>query len=572
MPSQKNLRWLAVAAIGLPALVTLIAMDQWRWRTLSADSWYLAAEYKKVAEGSLSILGALFTRVNEHWLVTCKVPYYSALHWLGADAGRVSLLGWASALIAMVWAVRRSWPWITALPRGIAFGVWLLAAMLAFSLQQSYSWQWDVCFFLLFPLVVLAAMISLLLKNWPWPLRLALAAVTGAFSVLTFGMGVAVIWAVLPMLWIIERRSRLQICAVWTAIAIGFTIFQLSGVGTLKAKPTPMDLITADPLNAVRFVITLLGNPWCDGTALDPATLALIVGSLGCVVGGFITYALWQRRSDAALLRTAAPWIAWVMYGLAAAMMITFGRVSENMAVAITGRYVTLSLSFLAGLLFLAAMLWGRKKYFPHVLLLLSVLSVLSWIQGADEMRWNQARHEQEAAAVALVPQVHHLALPTADHDPILPQVVPFLRERGLLRRLPVVTSPAIASFRQRSELVKSRASFESLVPAEGGLMAAGRAVLPERNAPPDLILFSFESATQPPVIIDTTGPVLPSDYFESPTRRRLNANFYNSWRRLIPAAHIPAGPGWLRAWAWDITTNALFPIQGRWPVNGAAP
>lgn len=563
---RRTLRLLAVVAVGLPALLCLTAMDVWRYLCLSEDSWFLAGEFKATTEDGLW-LQSVFTRLNEHWLVPCKVALFGALQWLPHDVERLACIAWLSVLFVTVMAVRESRSWLQDRSKLHVLSVWLTLALFVFSLKQTYALLWEACFFLHFPLVALALMIGLFKRDFHWAVRVFGAAIIGAASVFSFGMGVVSVWAVFPVIWFGGGRAPIKTSIVWFMVAICLTVLQFSGVGSIHSDRTSLVRLAEQPMMAVQFALAMLGGPLAGGTSFEPINQAIAIGTAGVFLLVISCWALWRRRDTPGFIRSAAPWLAWCLFGFGAVALVTAGRLSPNLGIPLTGRYVALALPFGVGLFVLSSLLWGQSRRFPFVALLVGSLLVLNWQSGALEMRYWTAKNRQEAASVALVPflPLHSLPRIQVRGAEQMREVVAFLRERDVLRRVPELAGIELDNFKLRSELTPSQANFDSLHALVDGWAASGRAFLPLTGRPPDLVLLTFEADGMAPRVIDTAMPNLPPDYFDNATRLRQNRDFYNGWHRIIPRDRVPAHTaGWVRAWAWDVEANRLFPMTGR--------
>jgi hypothetical protein len=566
-PSKAPFLKLAFFAMGIPALVCLLAIREWRYRMIHGDTWFLAGNYMD-ASRSGSWISALFTRLNDHWLVPCKAGLFAGFQWLGRDVDCLTVLAWISALIVAGWVAKESREWLASRPQRHILSVWLVVALFMFTLGQTYFLLWEACFFLHFPLIALLIMIEVLRSKLHWLARALIATIAGAGSVLSFSMGIVPVIAVYPVIWFCGRPDRVKTTLVWTLLTSLLAVLQFSGMRTANTESATVQRILHDPWQAVDFVIAILGSPLAWGTVVDPSKQGIFFGMVGLGVLSLLALTLWKKRNTPDLLANAAPWISISLAGFGATLLITAGRVSDNLGVALTGRYVALALPFLLGIYLLSALLWGKKEGFGLATLFLSILLVLNWYAGALDMRsWN-VKSRSEMASAALLPFLPLEALPGLDlveGTERVRDIANFMREKGVLRR--VIELPGIEpkDFRVRSELTKSRAIFRTLQPVEGGWLASGRAVQPETGCPPDLVLLTFEPEGESPRIVDTATPNMPLFYFENETRLRTHRDFYQGWQRIIAHDRIPPGKsGWIQAYAWDCNSLRLAPISGK--------
>jgi hypothetical protein len=562
---------LALLAIGIPGLICLLAIQKWRFRMISGDSWFLAGNYMDACR-SESWVAALFTRLNDHWLVPCKAGLFAGFHWFGRDMDGLCSLAWLSALAVMIWVAKESLSWLAPRGKRQLLSVWLIAALFMFTLGQTYFLLWEACFFLHFPLLALLIMIEVLRSNLHWLARVSFAAMAGACSVLSFGMGIVPVIAVYPLIWLCGRPDRIKATITWTVWVCLLTALQFSGVRQASSQSVTVQRIFNDPWQAVEFVLVLLGSPLAWGTVVDPIRQGVFWGAVGAGILSLLLLTLWRKRAQPSILAQAAPWISISLAGFGATLLITAGRMSDNLGIALTGRYVALALPFLLGVYLLCALLWGKKSGFGVVTLFLVLLLSLNWYAGALEMPYWNAKNRSEMASVSLLPHLPLEALPGLDlveNTERIRDTANFLRQTGALRRVVTLPDIEIKDFRLRSRLTKGRAEFRTLQPLKEGWLATGRAIQPETGLPPDLILFAFETEGEASRIIDTAIPTLPMFYFENKTRLRSYRDFYQGWQRVISPDRLPQGKsGWIRAYAWNYESNRLAPIIGKHRID----
>lgn len=565
--SARDIGGLSATSILLPALVCLWAIEKWRYRAPSGDSWFLAGNYMDACLSG-NWLTALFTRLNEHWLVSCKAGLFASFQWFGRDADRLPILAWISIVAVVTGSFLLSKSWVLRRDKRQIVLIWFTAATLMFTLGQTYFLLWEACFFLHFPLIALLLMIWIFGSETHWVIRVFLASFFGAASVFTFGMGIISSIAILPVIWLNGRPDRVKATVSWIAVIGMLAALQFSGVRTVGSESTTLSRIFANPWQAVEFGLAMLGSPLACGTIIDPTLQSHLIAWAGLGIAAVLGLALWRRRHEPELIQRAAPWITIGLAGLGACGMVTAGRVSDNLGIAITGRYVALALPFHLGLFMLAALLWGQKRGFGQATVFLAALSVLNSYSGATEMPYWQARNRYERSSLMLLPHLPLEALPGLDLVEDTDRVratVAFMREKDVLRRVPEINGVALTNFDVRSELVASRAEFQGLLPTEEGWQLVGRAELSTTGQPPDLILISFESEDMPARIIDTAVPTMPVNYFQNVTHRRTHRSFFNSWKRVLSKDRLAGQKGgWLRAWAWDLDAQRLFPIRGK--------
>ena len=176
---------------------------------------------------------AIFTRLNEHWLVSCKAGLFASFEWFGRDADRLSILAWLSIAGVVIGTYSISRSWILQRDRRQLILVWLTVAVLMFTLSQTYSLLWEACFFLHFPLIALLVMIWIFGRDSHWAIRVLLAGIVGTASVFTFGMGITSSIAIFPVLWWNGRPDRGKATFCWFIVIGMLAALQFSGVRTV---------------------------------------------------------------------------------------------------------------------------------------------------------------------------------------------------------------------------------------------------------------------------------------------------------------------------------------------------
>lgn len=374
------------------------------------DDWALAPALVKLHDGGFA-LGDLWAQHNEHRLVVPRLVLLALALATGWDVRAGMALSLVLTALTLLVLVRQGRA--TAIASGGAPSPWLpllLATVLfSFAAWQNWLWHWQVQIYL----CVLAAVVGLSVLARPTLGRreVALGALLGVASTLSFAGGFA-FWPAAALLLAARHpddRSTLRARALaFGAVAVTLTTLYLQGL-TFTPRPPgegerslaraalgALGLVGAlvSPGSTIPADAPIPGFPW----PLHPSIAAMALGALGSGALVALTRERLRGASDAAR-RPVLFWLALGAFALGVAALCGLGRGStwEPLSAA-PSRYVTLT-----GLLWaaLAALLLLRTPTTsPRVArasgvaaALLGLLAALGSVAAAPlAAQWAQAR------------------------------------------------------------------------------------------------------------------------------------------------------------------------------------
>ncbi len=212
-------------------------------------------------------------------------------------------------------------------------------SLFLFSLVQYETWLLGVmgAVLLVHALLALAIAVCFLERLHPW-WRFVLAAVfcfVASFSML---QGLASWLAMVPCIFRLQRGERkFRKLYIWLLLfAASFALYSYHFKFTAWAGDTSSDFL-GHPLRSAGFFLALLGAPFSWSDAAIPASTACLLG--GIILLSFLGCLLMLRgyaRND-----VIAPWLSLGLFGLFYAVMVTAGRGSFGLGVALSlSRYI----------------------------------------------------------------------------------------------------------------------------------------------------------------------------------------------------------------------------------------
>src|SRR6266849_4732320 len=304
-----------------------------------ADDWPFAYFFHAI-RFKTATFDDFFALANEHRLFFPKLiwtPLAFATHW-NLKAELVLDLVLALIIFAVFYRI--------ALRQAQFTGGSLLNAanfatsLFLFSLVQYETWLLGVmgAVLLVHALLALAIAVCFLERLHPW-WRFVLAAVfcfVASFSML---QGLASWLAMVPCIFRLQRGERkFRKLYIWLLLfAASFALYSYHFKFTAWAGDTSSDFL-GHPLRSAGFFLALLGAPFSWSDAAIPASTACLLG--GIILLSFLGCLLMLRgyaRND-----VIAPWLSVGLFGLLYAAMVTVGRGSFGLGVALSlSRYIS---------------------------------------------------------------------------------------------------------------------------------------------------------------------------------------------------------------------------------------
>ena len=397
------------------------------------DQWDFLPLIAKAQEGELT-LQDLWQPHNEHRLFFPKLIML-ALAWLTDWNIRAELLtNWVLAALALTLVLRlfvvraeqlrlRALGWLY-----IAIGA---ASVFGLSQWQNWLWGWQLQIFL----NVLGVLVTV------WVLRpredrltageLFLAALSACLSSFSFGTGLMLWVAAVPLVWARagSTRRRLVMAGVWVSLGALTSSLYMSGLWGVLAAGDP-SFSWRQALHLGAYVAIYLGAP-----LFAFSGHAALYGGFGAALAVLGLGAVTWRKGGSG--EWAAVWLCLLAYAILAAMMTATGRIGLGIGQALSSRYITIgNLFWLGGLglgLELAASVRSdaaRRLLFAAGCGVLALV-VVSGFYGRRQFS-DQARRLRSAASLLTEGSVGTAGEVLYPSEPVLRQRVEVLRRHGL--------------------------------------------------------------------------------------------------------------------------------------------
>ncbi len=573
-PIARSHRWrLALAWLGafLPAWYILGVILLNRPSVPFHDSWAFVKQYQDWSQGKIGAEHLLVLH-NDHPTAVGKFIYFVVLHFLKGQVGLLPFLAWGLSLGLSLGVLRLARPcWRESALQGA--GVMFLANLVIFSGGQGHTWIWDFVFQNFIPGCLLVWGLVLLRPEVPSWKRLVGALLLSLMAVFTFATGLFVGLLLVPMLWghvaPWGRKRQWITVAAWLlvlglAVALAFHYPTphgevAAGEGDADGELSRVQDFLQRPLAFGQYFLILLGLGFGQGTPMEPSQLCAAVGAGLLGIFGFCLWRLWRLR-DAGLWREVMPWLALCGYGGINAALITIGRLGATMESALAHRYLTFTLCFTLGLLFLGLRLRQHSPWLGRwsrwVVAVALPLQMVTWSSGLNILRVTARQMDQEKYALCFAKVLPlDRSLVWQDEERRTAELAQFLKAGQRLRGVEFLSSLEMAPIKSQRELNPKFATFEVTKRlSDGHLLAGGTCGLDKSwQETPDLVLVSAERAGEPEVIIGVAVPQLPDNFLERELYRRMYKAHYFRWELPLDPAKLTGGkPITLRAYGFD--------------------
>ena len=366
-----------------------------------------------------------------------------------------------------------------------------------------------------------------------------------------------------------ERKKRKWLTPFWSAgfaacAALYFYNFE---------RPPYLPSISEPfvrPLAAVAYFLAFLGAPLTGNNRyLVPvaALLGLVLATL------FISAWLFRARhlSDTGLRRPMTCWLMIGAYSVMTGALVTLGRLGFGVHQSLSSRYTTFSLYLVVSLIHVAVIArdhWSDRakvmRLLPTRLLPIAAALIVFYIlSSAVSIR---ATHQLRARILQgkgclLFVNVLTDECRTPDGTVFpekLSERLNALDAMGFLR-------PGLIKSRRAREFAadgtRTSGSFDQLSRNGDVFVASGRAVLPDRQEPPDAILLTYTRKDDEPVLFSIAEPNYNGDILRSILDRDPDDIF--RWQKTFPQGSIPADAVGVSAWAFDSNTGKAYELEG---------
>jgi hypothetical protein len=322
-----------VAALALPALVTLISIIRLGVNVPFWDQWTMAPLLKKFHDGSLGFHD-FWAQHNEHRPLfprAIDLGLAQATNWDIRAELYLNFAVAAGGFLVFVAALRRT------LDRTEFMVASIVAAFIYFSLFQweNWLWGWQLGWFLS-GIAAAGAMWALaFVSDRPWRWSVALAGACGVLATYSLGNGLLVWPAGVVVLALLRKPMR-----VWIALGILTSASYLYRYHNPPGLPSKM-LFLHHPVQFGEFVLLYLGRMFAPGTGLGIAVGAALLASFGACMVHVI-----RHRDDDGLVDRAAFWAGLGAYALGGALLTSVARLGFGLEQAPSSRYTTVAALF----------------------------------------------------------------------------------------------------------------------------------------------------------------------------------------------------------------------------------
>lgn len=566
----------------LPAFLLLMMMTPLRVAVPYLDSWAFVKQYQDWIQGQYGWQEFLAPHYN-HPSVPGKAIYFAVLHWLHGDVGLLPWLSWAFSAVISGCVLLLSRPLWKGRPV-LGAGLFFCANLTIFSAAQGGVWIWDFVFQNYLPGLCLVSGLVLLsapsLRVW----RILVAGFLGVIATFSFGSGFLVALLFSMLIWHGLRESSLSkrclVVTLWLAFHGVMAWVALKGFETKARESGSLLLLLDRPLLRLQFVLILLGRMLGEGTVFQPQVPCLVMGS--GLVAVFVACGVFvvRRRHDPQMISVALPWIACCLFGVGNAVLICIGRMDNTFSNVLAERFITFTLFFVLGTLFLVVLVMQRGNASRFILrrtrgaagamvAVFVALHVVNWEWGWQAMKVEHMIMEQERSLLSFAKVLpldpdrlwnHYTQESTAS-------LAIFLADHDQLREVEFVTDKRLSSLKCSKALSSKWARFDRLIQLHDGTWQAS-GVCGFDDFLPDLVILTAQAEGSEESIIALAPPLLPDTFFEGPEQRRRYADHFYEWSQVLDVSLLPKGPATFRAYLYEQDYQRVRPLEGMHVLN----
>lgn len=560
--------------LALPALLTGYLMSNYVVDVPFGDQWDgLAPLFVKMRSGLLGF-SDFFAFHNEHRIFFPRLLMFS----LG------ELTNWSiPAEVAVIWVLACFCAInVFCLARVTGFGatpsrMWLLLAanVLLFTPVQweNLIWGFQIGFFL--PLVTMTALpwtAGTLGRPWNFVVTLLLCVV----STFSIASGFCSWLVAAPVLLFCGERKRnrgeLTLWIIWIAVALASVIVYFRGYQRPEHHPSQLEALH-HPVLFCQFVLTYLGNPFCNGTELDSHAVGQVTGAVLLAALAATAIYLWRFRRDRHLVTQTLPWISLASITLFNGALTAVGRIGFGLHGAIQSRYVSFAVLLPVALIFLCARIephWRARNPAAASRLRLSLASVgavfaaLLLLNSVYCMRvWGLFQHDRFTAKAVLALRdivdepmaisrfVHFNAANAREWADVLEQV-------GYLRPARLRSSH-LREIAGRTNGVNVGELDQVLRGAEGQVAASGWAILPMKGRVADSVILAYDKGDDDPIIFARANVTGRRD--DIATQMADGVYLLSGWTIKWKRSDLPSDAKRITAWAFDAESCRAYEV-----------
>jgi hypothetical protein len=543
------------------------------------DEWDddLAGIFLKWHAGSLS-LGDFWTQHNESRLVLPRVIFlllggfsrWNLLH----EVAFTFLLACAAA--AMIFRLGQKTLAEHPTTGWLAF---FIASLLIFSPTQYQAWLWGMELILYLPLVCILASLLVLQTNFSGRTKLFLCAALATASTYSFSNGLLAWIALFPILFLSEGWSGLQknsraallwLFAFFGNVALYFQDYEF------PPSPGFWRVLCLDPLRVVEYLLAFLGNPLVNQNSDNEVAAGIIIGGGQLILFIAVCILIFRWRRNFALMNRVWPWLTLGGYGILSALLATTGRAAFGAEQALSPRYGIFGVCLTAALIFLVPIIlfrWAALENAPRfankiirgalVALGITVVTLHALAFPPEVMNLTVFGLDLRLAKSSLKfldvlpPQPATLAFLCPNY-PKVKNMADALDRAGVWN-YSLLQTRRLADFKISLPPANAIGSIETSQVIGTNLFLSGWALAPTRHAAADCVVFTCEATNTAPQIFALMD--------QRSVRMDLVNKFHEQiflvagWQKNCPLAELPKGALTVKAWSYDVETDALSPL-----------
>jgi len=243
----------------------------------------------------------------------------------------------------------------------LLIGLGILTNLLIFSPIQWENWLMGMYFKYFMPIAAISSAILICSSRIKTLLKVFYCTILSTFATFSIANGM-ICWLVLfPVLFPTRQEILAQIKAVWVWIicfllCLGFYLYNYKS----PIKEFSPFFVVTHPIEALNFLVALLGTPLAFGSVFSPVLLSSVLGSI--IFALLFAISIYIYQSGEMLWRRSIGWLAIAAYAILSDAIIVLGRVYFGIEQANTSRYTTFSIYAIVALIYLIAIV-AREIY-----------------------------------------------------------------------------------------------------------------------------------------------------------------------------------------------------------------
>lgn len=354
----------------------------------SWDQWALVPLFDKFYSGTLT-LKDLWTQHNEHRILFPKIIMLilgSLTHWNIFYELITNLLIAIATYLVILSQMKFTAVKIEKKPHWILY---LSIPILLFTTGQWENWSWG--FQIQIFLNVAAVMNGLvLLTRKLTPLKLVFIFICGTVATYSFANGIMfwLIGLIIIVFALKPIKNKILLYFLWISISLVNVFTYFYHYKKPEGHP-PLIYVIKHPLTFIKYFLAYIGSPM---GGFDK-NIALLLGFIGTVLFLIIFICIILRKRD--LLLDLSPWLGAMLYSVISAVVSAVGRAGFGYEQALASRYVTISIIFWIGLVYLLFFFYSFASFsvFKGITYQKIVISIVSFLFAFTVLEYASGIH-----------------------------------------------------------------------------------------------------------------------------------------------------------------------------------